>query len=80
LGKQRKVTRQRGETRFKFTGCRRQLSFRTYISDENALARHAHLIYKDTLGNLPDACDRADLEERYGKVLQTFLDSGPRTD
>jgi uncharacterized membrane protein len=45
-----------------------------------ALARHARLIYKDTLGDLPDASDRADLEERYGKVLQTFLDSGARTD
>ncbi|MBP1151615.1 MULTISPECIES: DUF2254 domain-containing protein [Methylocaldum] len=42
----------------------------------NALARHARLIYKDTLTNLPDASDRADLEERYGKVLQTLPDSG----
>jgi uncharacterized membrane protein len=40
-----------------------------------ALARHAQLIHKDTFANLPDARDRADLGERYGRVLKTLLGS-----
>jgi hypothetical protein len=34
-----KATRRRGETRFKLTWYHRQLPFRAYINDENALAQ-----------------------------------------
>lgn len=46
----------------------------------HALARHARLIYQDTLTNLPDSRDRADLEERYGRVLKILPNSSSRTD
>ncbi|WP_145986600.1 DUF2254 domain-containing protein [Methylocaldum marinum] len=46
----------------------------------DALIRHARLIYRNTLGNLPDASDRADLEERYGKVLHTLPETDSRKD
>lgn len=45
-----------------------------------AMARHARLIFKDTLGNLPDASDRVDVEKRYEKVLQMLPDLGARAD
>lgn len=45
-----------------------------------AMARHARLIFKDTLGNLPDASDRVDVEKRYEKVLQMLPDPGARAD
>ena len=58
------VTRRRGETRVKFTRCRRPLPFRASISDENALSAQSIDIRECFGWRYPSAVDRNQVEPK----------------